>query len=106
MEELAARIGSDPRFHALQKARSRLVWLLVAIVAGCFYGYLCGIAYFPEWFAQPLPLAAPLTLSIAYGAGLIVLCIVVTGIYVYRANREFDRINQQIIADAAEKTCE
>lgn len=100
MNEIAAKIDRDPRFRALQKARSHLVWTLVGIIALAFYGYLGSIAFFPQFLARPLPFVAPLTVGLVYAAGLIVLCITLTCIYVRRANRDFDRLNRQIVADA------
>ena len=40
---------------------------------------------------------SPMTLGIPLGVGLILSAFVLTGIYVKRANGEFDRMNQEIL---------
>ncbi len=101
MQETSARIGADPRFAALQKARSRTVWTLSALVAAAFYGFLSLQAYWPALFAHPILASSPITIGLAYGALLIVFCILLTGVYVRRA-RVFDAINQEILARASQ----
>ena len=93
-------IDRDPRFHALQRVRSRFAWSLAALVLACFYSFMLIIAYRPAWFAAPLHAGTTITFGIASGLAMIGVSILLTGLYVWRANREFDRLNQQILDDA------
>jgi len=100
MHDLTAIIDRDPRFHALQRARSRFAWSLAAVVLGCFSGFMWVVTYRPALFAAPLHDGTALTVGIASGLAIIVLCVGLTGLYVWRANRDFDPANQQILDDA------
>ena len=43
---------------------------------------------------------SPITLGIPIGISIIIMAFILTGIYVGRANKVFDEINQQIIDEA------
>lgn len=49
--------------------------------------------------AQPLG-AGVTTIGVPIGMGVIVFTIVITGIYVRRANGEFDQLTKEILEDA------
>jgi uncharacterized membrane protein (DUF485 family) len=98
MEEPHVLIDRDPRFHALQRARSRFAWGLTAVMLGAHYAFIAVIACAPAWFAAPLHAGTTLTRGIAAGAAIILLAIALTGLYVWRANREFDVENRRILA--------
>ncbi len=100
MRHLYARIDRDPRFHALAKARSRLGWMLSACVLVAYYGFVLAIAFAPGWLARPLGPDTVVTFGITAGLGVIGLSVALTGVYVWRANRTFDRLNSEIVAAA------
>ena len=43
------------------------------------------------------------TVGVSYGLAIIVLSILLTGFYVWRANREFDHLNQSILDEATHR---
>jgi uncharacterized membrane protein (DUF485 family) len=47
-----------------------------------------------------IPISGVITLGIPVGVFIIVIAFVLTGIYVRRANSEFDELNRQIIEEA------
>ncbi|MGD9601892.1 MAG: DUF485 domain-containing protein [Gammaproteobacteria bacterium] len=100
MHDTTTLIDRDPRFHALQRARSRFAWGLAALVFVAFYTFMGVTAFQPAWLARPLHAETSITVGLAAGSGIIVFCILLTGVYVWRANREFDRLNRQILDDA------
>ena len=100
MRHLYERIDRDPRFHALARARSRLGWTLSSIVLVAYYGFVLAIAFAPRWLARPLGPDTVGTVGIVAGIGVIALSVGLTGIYVWRANAIFDRLNADIV-DAA-----
>jgi uncharacterized membrane protein (DUF485 family) len=102
MRHLYARIDRDPRFHALARARSRLGWTLSGFVLVAYYGFVLAIAFAPGWLARPLGADTVVTVGIAAGLGVIGLSVALTGVYVWRANRTFDRLNAEIVAAARE----
>ncbi len=100
MRHLYERIDRDPRFHALAKERSRLGWTLSGLVLLAYYGFVLAIAFAPNWLAMPLGPDTVVTVGIATGLGVIALSVALTGLYVWRANSSFDRLNADIV-DAA-----
>ena len=64
---------------------------------GAFYGYILVIAFHPALLAIPVAPGASTTWGIPVGVGIIVLGFVLTGLYVYRANREFDTALEAIV---------
>lgn len=97
MDEIYARIHADPEFRALQRIRERLCWLLSALMFVAFFGFILVIAFAPGLFAVRLGPDTVITLGIPLGVGIILLGFVLTGIYVWRANGEFDRRNAALL---------
>lgn len=84
-----ARIAADPRYQDLLKRRSRFTWLLSSIMLVAFFSYILLIAFDKQFLAQPISKGTT-SLGIPIGLGLILLGILLTGIYVRRANQDFD----------------
>jgi uncharacterized membrane protein (DUF485 family) len=95
----AARVAADPRYRKLVKERARFSWLLSAIMVAVFFGYIGLIAYDRALLARPVAGGAT-TLGIPVGIGVILAAIILTGIYVRRANRHFDPMMRAIRKDA------
>jgi uncharacterized membrane protein (DUF485 family) len=91
MDDLYNRIYADPEFQQVQRRRSRFSWTLAAIMFGSYFTFILVIAFAPDLFAIPLGPDTVITWGIPLGVSIIVLGFILTGIYVYRANGEFDR---------------
>lgn len=96
---LIAKIKRDPEFHALVQTRSRLAWTLAATIAGIYFGFILLIAFAPDVLARPLGQGA-LTIGILAGVGVILAAFALTGLYVRRANRDFDAATARIVERA------
>ena len=96
------RIRNNPKFDELVSKRSRFAWTLTAIVLGIYFTFIMVVAFNPKLLATPI--FAGWTASIAWpiGVGMILLFWLMTGLYVRRANSEFDDINAEIIKGAIE----
>ena len=97
MSEISARIAADPAFVALQKSRSRFAWSLAGIVLVAYFSFILIIAFMPQVFGRVVGDSETLTLGIPIGLVIIVLCFLLTGIYVRRANRVFDPALREIL---------
>ena len=64
-------------------------WTLTAIMLVAYFGYVALIAFDKAVLARPLG-GGVTSIGIPIGVGIILLGIVLTGVYVRRANREFD----------------
>ena len=96
------RIRYNPKFDELVAKRSRFAWTLTAVVLGIYFIFIMIVAFNPKLLA--IPIFAGGTASIAWpiGAGMILLFWLMTGLYIRRANSEFDEINAAIIKGAIE----
>jgi uncharacterized membrane protein (DUF485 family) len=93
------RVKRDPRFQDLVAKRTRFAWLLSAAMLAIYFGFVFIIAFAPKTLATPLG-SGVTTVGIPIGLFVIVSAFVLTGIYVRRANSEFDEITRAIIEEA------
>lgn len=98
-DEIAARVEANPKYHLLVKLRKNYSILMTVLVMLVYYGYILLIAFDREMLAAKIGEGMTTSVGIPLGVGVIVITIVLTNIYVRRANREFDEINRQIIAE-------
>ena len=97
----AAKIAANPKYQELIAKRTRFGWLLTIIMLLAFFGYIGLIAFDKAFLAQPIGEGVT-SLGIPIGLGLIVFTIILTAIYVVRANSEFDRLTREIVEEAAQ----
>jgi uncharacterized membrane protein (DUF485 family) len=99
-DPLVAKIEANPKYHELRRKRNAFGWTLTVIMMVVYYGYIALIAFNKPFLAQPIG-AGVTTLGVPIGMGVIVFTIVITGIYVRRANSEFDRLTAEIFKEAS-----
>ena len=92
-------IAEDPRYRDLVARRSRFGWTLTAIMLLVYFGFILLVAFDRAFLARPIA-GGTTTIGIPIGLGVILVGIVLTGIYVRRANRRYDPIVAAIRADA------
>ena len=83
-------IEQDERYRRLVTTRSRFGWRLTILMLIIYFGYILLIAFEPHILARPLG-SGVTSLGIPLGLGVIVAGILLTAIYVRRANKVFDR---------------
>lgn len=99
-DNLYQQIYDNPRFQELVAKRGRFAWLLSSIMLGAYFVFILTIAFEPALLGIPLAAGSVTTWGIPIGVGVILMAFVMTGIYVKRANGEFDRLNQEILDEA------
>ncbi|HJW03472.1 MAG TPA: DUF485 domain-containing protein [Azospira sp.] len=102
-QELTKRIRANPKFHELKSKRNTFGWLLTIIMLIVYYGYIVIIAFDKSLLAAKLSESGVMTVGIPVGAGIIVFTILITGLYVRRANSEFDALTEQIVQEEMKK---
>ena len=93
---LIEKVRRDPEFLALERRRSRLAWGLSAATAVIYFGFILLVAFAPAWLATPLG-TGTITVGIPLGVGVILSAFALTGLYVHRANTDFDVATERII---------
>ena len=101
IDPVVARIEANPKYRELRKKRNTFGWLLTALMMVVYYGYIALIAFNKPFLAQPIG-AGVTSLGIPIGLGVIIFTIVITGLYVRRANGEYDRLTAEILKEAAQ----
>ena len=99
-EDVTERIRKNPKYIELKRKRNVFGWTLTIFMMVVYYGYISLIAFNKPFLATPLGQGVT-TLGIPLGMGVIIFTIVITGIYVRRANSEFDALTAEILKDAA-----
>jgi uncharacterized membrane protein (DUF485 family) len=97
-DKMLARIQGDPNYQALVKERTSFGWTMSIITLVLYFGYITIVAFAPGLIATKI--SGDITVGIILGAGLIVLSILLTGIYVARANSRHDDLTRAIVASA------
>lgn len=99
LEPTLARIQANPKYQALKRTRNRLGWTLTVTMLLAYYGYVGLIAFDKEFLARRIGTGVT-TLGIPIAMGLIVFTVLITAYYVWRANREFDRLTAEVLQEA------
>ena len=96
----ASRILSNPAYRQLIKQRDSLSWLLTACVLVLYFGFVLMVALAPEILTAPIAEGSVIPMGILMGVGVIVASIILTAIYVRRANHTFDPMIAAIMQEA------
>ena len=94
------KIQRHPKYLELRAKRNRLGVFLSILMLIVYYGHIALIAFNKPFLAQPIG-AGVTSVGIPIGMGVIIFTIVITGIYVRRANGEFDTLTKEILKDAS-----
>jgi uncharacterized membrane protein (DUF485 family) len=84
-----------PEYAALTRARKKIVWPLSAAVVIAYFALITTIAFDPVALGAPIG-SGVTSIGVVLGLGLILFCMVVTGIYVYYANTVLEPLNRAI----------
>ncbi|MGY0505738.1 DUF485 domain-containing protein [Luteimonas sp. e5] len=101
LDPMMARIEANPKYQQLKRRRNRFGWTLTILMWLVYYGYIGLIAFDKELLSRPLGEGVT-TLGIPIAVGVILFTITLTGIYVFRANSEYDRLTREVLEEAAQ----
>jgi uncharacterized membrane protein (DUF485 family) len=96
----SSKIANNPKFHELVHKRAAFAWTLTALILILYFGFIFLIAYGKAFLGTPLFEGSVTTIGFPIGVGVILAAILLTAIYVRRANGEFDDLNRQIIEES------
>jgi Predicted membrane protein len=99
MKENAQRILANPKFQELVQKRSAFAWTLSVAMLVIYFGFILLVAFGKGFLGTPIG-SGVTTWGIPVGLFTIISAFILTGIYVRRANGEFDELNRQIMEEA------
>lgn len=94
-DDLVQKIKSNPNYQKLVATRSTYGWTLTWIMMIVYYGFITLIAFDKELLATRMG-AGVMTWGMPIGLFVIIFTVIITGIYVRRANSEFDDLTAKI----------
>ena len=95
--DLTSRIANDPRYRQLKSRRTRFGWWLTLSMMVVYYGFILLVAYNKPFLSTRLG-DGVMTIGMPIGLAIIVFTIVITGVYVRRANGEYDALMKRWLA--------
>ena len=96
--ESVKRIEENPKFQELVRKRSAFAFLLSGLMILFYFSFILTVAFAGDWLGTPIGNSV-ITIGIPFGLAVIFSAFILTGIYVSRANTEFDRLTKEIIEE-------
>jgi uncharacterized membrane protein (DUF485 family) len=96
-QDIVDRVKNDPNYQKLKRIRSRFGWTLTWAMMIVYYGFTLLVAFNKEFMGTPIGNSV-ITWGIPLGLFVILFTVLITGIYVRRANREYDELSDAIRA--------
>ncbi|MEA3419405.1 MAG: DUF485 domain-containing protein [Campylobacterota bacterium] len=94
-KETVERIQNNPDYQKLVKTRNKFAWTLSIIMLVVYYAFILVIAFDPSLLGTRIG-SGVMTVGIPIGISIIIIAFILAGIYVKRANSEFDALTQKV----------
>lgn len=94
-------VETNPKYQLLVKRRRALGLTLSVIMMIIYFGFILVVAYAPGVLGERIGDGVT-TVGIPIGLLVILSAFVLTGIYVRKANAEFDTLTQEIVREAGQ----
>lgn len=93
-------IARQPLFRQLVQKRNRFALTLSVIMLIVYYAFVLFASTNPAGFAATIGDGSKICIGLLAGWAVQLFAFILTGIYVNRANGEFDSLNKQVVAEA------
>lgn len=93
------QIKNHPSFKLMEAKKSRLGTVFTILTLVVYFSYIIMIGTMPELFATPVGVGKVTTIGIYWGIFVILFSFVITALYIYKANGEFDDLTKKVISD-------
>lgn len=97
------RIRCDKRFSELVVKRNRFTAVLTTLILLPFFCFIGLVSFYPSVFAQRISGTSQLTIGVIAELFLFVFFILISLLYVKRANGEFDGITRELVAQVGKE---
>ena len=99
-QTLQEKIRGNPKFAELVGKRTRFAIILSLLVLVPYYSFMLLVSLQPQIFAAKISEGSVITIGWPIAALIIVGGWLLTGVYVSRANGEFDSITAEVLKEA------
>jgi len=99
-DDLVQRIAAHPKYVELRAKRTRFGWILALLMLVVYYGFIVLVAFDKPLLATRMG-DGVMTLGMPIGFGVIVFTVLITAVYVRRANTQFDVLSDAIARSVA-----
>jgi uncharacterized membrane protein (DUF485 family) len=99
-QQMSDNVANDPRFLKFVAKRNTYGWIMTFLGAAAYYGFILLVAYNPAFLAAKMGPGMTTSVGVPIGVGVIIFTIILTWIYVRRANGEFDDEAAEILKGA------
>ena len=93
--DMLEKIKNLPEYQQLVRERTSLAWKLSAIVLVVYFGYIMLLAFNSAFFTTIIS-GSYVSIGFPIGVAIIILSFILTGIYVRKANTDFDKLTAKI----------
>jgi uncharacterized membrane protein (DUF485 family) len=97
---IQVKIRSNPKFAELVGKRTRFAIILSLVVLVPYYTFMFLVSTQPQIFATKIAEGSVITIGWPIAALIVVAGWLLTGVYVSRANGEFDRLTEEVLKEA------
>ena len=94
-QEQIEQVKNNPKYQKLVKERSKFAWTLSIIMLVVYYAFIMIIAFDPSLLGTKMG-DGVMTVGIPVGIAIIFISFILAGIYVKRANGEFDQLTKEV----------
>ena len=95
-KEFVDIVKNDSNYRELVRKRTSFSLKLTALILIVYFSFILTIAFEPSLLSIPLYEGAVTTIGIPLGVFVILFAFVLTGVYTYKANGEFDTLSKKI----------
>lgn len=100
-DDIVERIQKNPKFLKMVSIRNNYSIIMSILMMVVYFGYILLIAFNKPFLATKVSEGAVTSVGIPLGLGVLVFTIIITAIYVRRANTEFDAMKDDIVKEAS-----
>lgn len=99
-QEITRKIADNPAFQRFVSKRNNYSVLMTILGMISYYGFILMVAYAPSTLGSKLGAGMTTSIGVPIGLGVILFTIIITWVYVRRANTEFDDEAAVILKEA------
>ena len=99
-DSIQVKIRANPKFAELVGKRTRFAIILSLVVLVPYYSFMLLVSLQPQIFAAKISEGSVITIGWPIAALLVIGGWLLTGVYINRANGEFDAITEEVLKEA------